>query len=222
MSTHGLRPAGPAASAPSAASPPPKPLCPAGTLPDEGVCIPVPAPRAAAESPRSTSVADRIPRRPDRSARYARYRLPTGGSVSEGAGGLARDGGPPLLGILLGAPFGAPVVAMPLDGQDGPSVVVYVGPLVGSTVVTHRAVITGGRRSEYLVVTGNLTFTAALAARHELAAGAVIGKAGGVPVYFETRLLRPGIDVWSLAPNDLLGDAASVSVDPRNVIPRAE
>jgi hypothetical protein len=114
------------------------------------------------------------------------------------------------------------VRAVPLEGQDGPATIVYVGPLVGATVVTRHRVNAAGRQSEYLVVTGNLTHVPALAARQEVPPGAPLGSAGSAPVYFETRLIRAGVDVWSLAPDDLLGDAASVSVDPRNVAARAE
>src|SRR5690348_3929778 len=84
-------------SAPSAAAVGPS-LCPPGTLPDQGVCIPAPLPGARRASPRRT---DAVPRRPDRPPEYARYALPVARAVSieDPLGRSPADGGPPPSGI---------------------------------------------------------------------------------------------------------------------------
>src|SRR5262245_25206236 len=76
-----------AAVAASAATSPLSSLCPAGTLPDANVCIPVPRTlkggpeletQAGSHSQKSGRLQhyEHIPRRPDRPADYRRYRLP--------------------------------------------------------------------------------------------------------------------------------------------------
>src|SRR5262245_45463967 len=54
-------------------------LCPPGTLPDQGVCIPVPRSRDTTRQGASEAA---IPRRPDRPADYSRYVLPVAVSGS--------------------------------------------------------------------------------------------------------------------------------------------
>src|SRR5260221_9813603 len=131
-------------------------VCPRGSLPDEGVCIPVPPP--GGRLARGLGAAERIPRRPDRDASYSRYRLPVTApsSVSEGAV-PAPDGGVALWGIGLAARPGAPVIAVALEGQSGAASVVYAGPAWGGAVVTRHVVEIAGQRQEYLVLVGGLS-----------------------------------------------------------------
>src|SRR5262249_50546948 len=118
-----FRPPRGATQAPASASLPPS-LCPPGSLPDEGVCIPVPEPRNASTRARAS-----IPRRPDRDPSFARYAMPVAGAsvaddVDTPDAGASRDG------ITLNAPAGAAVASVPLEGQSGPTTVVYAGALV--------------------------------------------------------------------------------------------
>lgn len=190
--------------------------CPTGTLPDEGVCIPVP--RRAASTPRSLAdVEGRIARRPDRPADYLRYELPLGARAVEASSFAGDDGGlsPGSVGLL--APAGAAVHAVALEGQVGPATALFVGRLVGLTVVTRHVVETGGRRRTLLVVLGNLAATL-VAAHAALSNGDVIGTTGGAPLSLAVRAARDGIDVDALGGPELLDDANSVPEDARNVL----
>src|SRR5690349_9125989 len=91
--------AGPPRASPSATTLAPS-LCPPGSLPDNGVCIPVPPPERAAPGVTTT---ERIPRRPDRPPEYARYALPVEHVASVAVLGdrVAPDGGALPSGIGL-------------------------------------------------------------------------------------------------------------------------
>jgi hypothetical protein len=78
-----------------------------------------------------------------------------------------------------------------------------------------------GRQQEYLVVLGNLSAPNALAKGAEVAPRSVVGALGSTAVYLGVRLVRPGMDVTRLSPQELVSDATTVSVDPRNVLPPA-
>lgn len=192
-------------------------LCPAGTLPDQGVCIPVPRARPEARSEAA------IPKRADRPADYGAYRLPVAASgspavVSTEAAGS--DGGVRGLGISIAAAAGTPVTAMALDGQDGPSEIVFAGSLIGGTVIIRSTVRTSGRTGNYLSVIGNLDEPRGLAPKTELQDGAEIGKSGPEPLYFEIRLVRAGVDPFAVPADRLLDDSQTVSVDVRNLLRR--
>jgi len=155
------------------------PECPAGQLPDDGVCVRLPDDDEggpAAESSVATHrdprgdwvVYDQIPRRPDRPADYDAYRYPvpcTSDCVFSGydldrADELQRRGrrlrhvghG----GIDLTAHRGAPVVVVPLDHQEQDAEVVYVGPLFGTTVVTRHTLREAGVLRDYIVLYAHL------------------------------------------------------------------
>lgn len=209
-----------AEAAPSASSLPS--LCPPGTLPDHGVCIPVPQPRASASAgnPR-WQVYDRLPKLPDRPADYGRYRYPV---TVPGSGPhlLARTSDLRHDGLAIAAEPGAAVRALGLRGQVGPGRVVYVGPLVGQTVITEHTVRDHGRERKYLIVSGGL-------ARSATGVHVGLSVGGATPLgfigaqdphlYLEVRRLREGVDVKKLDVKALLDDARSVLCDPRNVLP---
>ena len=196
-------------------------LCPPGSLPDESVCIPAPAP-AGSGAAGGRAVA-RIPLQADRSPDYARYALPLPAtpeprvSWAREDAAFRPDGGDELPGIALRAAPATPVVARALRGQQGAATVVFSGRIVGGTLVTYHVVLQGDVRQEYLVALGNLDGSELPAPRVSLDDGATVGKTGAAPLYLDVRLLRPGADPWSLSPAALLGDSASVSVDARNV-----
>ena len=192
-------------------------LCPPGSLPDNGVCIPVPPPERAASHATSS---ERIPRRPDRPPEYARYALPVErvASIAELGDGEGADGGVHPSGIVLRSDPGAPVAAIGLDGQEGPAQIAYEGRIWGPTVVTLHTVREHGVTDRYAVALGGLGNLRPLAEGEVVSPGAELGKTGASELIVETRLLRPGIDVRPLSAAALLSDASSVPTDPRNVL----
>lgn len=188
-------------------------LCPAGTLPDQGVCVPVPRPLSTASSEHG------IPKRPDRPADYQRYRLPVDPSTSPSVlPTAALDAGLAKMGVSIAAPAGTPVSVPTLEDQIGPSEVVLTGKLVGDSLVTHHRTRSSGRERDYVLVLGNLDAVREFAQKSAVDPNAPVAKVGSVPVYFEVRLLRSGVDPFAVPAERLLDDAETVAVDPRNVL----
>jgi len=178
--------------------------CPPRTLPDGGVCVPVPeatrggedlAEQRATHHDRSGQlrVYDQIPRRPERPSDYRKYQLPvpplpqqsfvTSGydldlpdeEQRRGAEMKAVGHG----GIDLAQKRGAPVALVPLEHQVGDADVLFVGKLFGNSVVTHHAVREASALRDYLVIHGHLEKPASgLARGATLAAGAIVGYVG--------------------------------------------
>ena len=169
-----------AAGAP-AASPSLSSACPPGTLPDQGVCIPVPRdPTGGAElaleqnAHRDRSGAwrlyDQIPRRPERPSDYRRYRWPVpplpGQNLVVSGYDLDRPDvqqrrGAHLAavghgGLDLGQRRGAEVRMVNLEHQTADAEVLFVGEVFGSSVVTRHTVREGDRLREYVIVYGHL------------------------------------------------------------------
>jgi murein DD-endopeptidase MepM/ murein hydrolase activator NlpD len=174
----------PEATAAPARADSPEPLssqCPAGTLPDRGVCIPVPVAPLGGDELLAQQNAHRdragiwrsyeqIPRRPERPSNYRRYRLPVpplpGQSFvasgydldrpdtlqRRGAGLKAIGHG----GVDIAQKRGVEVRLVALEHQVGDAEVVHVGSLFGTSVVTRHALREGGRLREYLVIHGHL------------------------------------------------------------------
>jgi murein DD-endopeptidase MepM/ murein hydrolase activator NlpD len=176
----------------------------AGTLPDGGVCVPVPdlarGGEALAEQ-RATHhdregrlrVYDQIPRRPERPADYRKYQLPVPPQAQQsfvtsgydldlpddeqrrGAEMKAVGHG----GIDLAQKRGTPVALVPLEHQVGDADVLFVGKLFGNSVVTHHALREGSALRDYLVIYGHLEKPASgLARGTTLAAGGIVGYVG--------------------------------------------
>ena len=197
----------------SAAGPTPKsspegqadaPACPPRTLPDGGVCVPVPdgslggealAEQRAQHHDRDghLRVYDQIPRRPERPADYRQYQLPvpplpqqsfvTSGydldlpddEQRRGAEMKAVGHG----GIDLAQKRGTPVALVALEHQVGDADVLFVGKLFGNSVVTHHAVREQSTLRDYLVIHGHLEKPASgLARGTTLRAGAIVGYVG--------------------------------------------
>ena len=180
------------------------PSCPKRTLPDGGVCVPVPdasqggealAEQLAQHHDREgrLRVYDQIPRRPERPADYRKYQLPvpplpqqsfvTSGydldlpddEQRRGAEMKAVGHG----GIDLAQKRGTPVTLVPLEHQVGEADVLFVGKLFGNSVVTHHTVREQNALRDYLVIHGHLEKPAAgLARGATLPAGAVVGYVG--------------------------------------------
>ena len=180
------------------------PACPERTLPDGGVCVPVPditlggealAEQRAAHHDRDgrLRVYDQIPRRPERPADYRKYQLPvpplpqqsfvTSGydldlpddEQRRGAEMKAVGHG----GIDVAQKRGTPVALVPLEHQIGEADVLFVGKLFGNSVVTHHAVREANALRDYLVIHGHLEKPASGLARGQtVPAGTIIGYVG--------------------------------------------
>jgi murein DD-endopeptidase MepM/ murein hydrolase activator NlpD len=95
--------------------------------------------------------------------------------------------------------------------------------------VTHHILREGQGLREYLVLYGHLERTASgIRAGDALAADAIVGFVGDtgspgiVHLHLEVRRVRDGIRVRDLAPRELVHNARTIAVDPRNVlVPRA-
>lgn len=229
------------------------PACPAGTLPDGPVCVSVapdsseapllvPTKNAHRERQGRWTEYEQIARLPDRPADYDLYRYPFSSTRVSGhavASGYDLDrpdreqrrgarlshvghGGVDLLGTR-----GTPVTLVALEHQQGPSDVLFAGPLFGTTVVTHHTVREAGMLRDYIVLYGHLDRIGTLAsAGAELQDGAEIGTVGdsGSPgiihLHLEVRRVREGVDLRKIpAGPALIAETVSVVCDPRNVLP---
>jgi hypothetical protein len=177
-------------------------LCPRGTLPDGNVCVPVPPrsqPTQERAPERGRGKLERIERRPDRPADYAKYRLPTEGTN---------------------------VRLVRLEHQEGDAEVIHAGELEGfaaRTVVTLHAVRDGTGLREYLAVFGNLArLEPGVARGAKLRDGQRVGSladsSNASALDYEIRRLRAGVAGRSLDPSELTADARSVACDARNVL----
>jgi murein DD-endopeptidase MepM/ murein hydrolase activator NlpD len=223
--------------------------CPAGTIPDEGVCVHLEAegPDApiekAAHRERSGrwNVYDQIPRRPERPADYDAYRYPVppglvgGHSVLSGydldrpdteqrRGRKIRAVGHG--GVDLPQAKGTPIHMLRLEHQEGDADVLYTGPLFGTTVVTHHVLREAGELRDYILLFGHLDgWPPNVKPGVVLHDGDVVGFVGDtgspelVHLHLEARRVRDGVDVRAHAGPEIVSDAISIACDPRNVLP---
>jgi murein DD-endopeptidase MepM/ murein hydrolase activator NlpD len=180
------------------------PACPARTLPDGGVCVPVPDITLGGEALKEQRAAhhdragrlrvyDQIPRRPERPADYRRYQLPvaplpqqsfvTSGYDLDLPDDAQRRGAELKAvghgGIDLSQKRGTPVALVPLEHQVGDADVLFVGKLFGNSVVTHHAVREQSGVRDYLVIYGHLEKPAAgLVRGASVPAGGIVGYVG--------------------------------------------
>lgn len=225
--------------------------CPAGSLPDDGVCIPVPTETARGgpelEASRNEhrdrlgrlQRYDHIPLRPERPTDYRSYRLPlqtpaSGPVVSSGYDLHLPDGaqrrGAHLKevghgGIDIAAPRGTAVRVATLEHQADSAELLFSGELFGTTVVTHHKVREGTTLREYLVVYGHLErASASLKPGDPVPADSIVGlvgdtgSPGAVHLHLELRRVRDGIRVRELGPRELVHNARTIAVDPRNLL----
>ncbi len=180
------------------------PSCPARTLPDGGVCVPVPdrsvggealTEQRAAHHDRAgrLRVYDQIPRRPERPSDYRKYQLPvpplsqqsfvTSGYDLDLPDDEQRRGSEMKAvghgGVDLAQKRGTPVALVPLEHQVGVADVLFVGKLFGNSVFTHHAVRERATLRDYLVIHGHLEKPASgLIRGSSLPAGGVVGYVG--------------------------------------------
>ncbi len=179
--------------------------CPAGTLPDNEVCVrlggvaedgPLAPAQANAHREKSGRWAtyEQIPKLPDRPADYDSYRYPIppglpGGhyvvsgydldrpNESQRRGRTLRHVGHG--GVDLPQTKGTPVKLVALEHQEGDAEVLYTGPLFGLTVVTRHTLREGGRPRDYAVLFGHLdSIAAGVTAGATLGDGALVGTVG--------------------------------------------
>jgi hypothetical protein len=223
--------------------------CPPGTLPDGSICVrvsndenaPVAESVARAHPDRAGDgdLYDQIPRRPDRPADYAAYRYPvacedcvvSGYDLDRPDEQQRRVRHRTQVGhgaMDLSAHRGAAVTLVGLEHQQGPAVLIFVGPLFGTTVVTLHHVREGGELREYLVFLGHLDAAAPGLPEHSdapLREGRLLGFVGDsgspglVHLHLEVRRVRNGVDANKLAPAALVDNANTIVCDPRNVLP---
>jgi len=241
--------------APAAAPPPalsatfaeaPAVSCGPRMLPEGDACLPLPKVGAAEDvgdlqaslegGKLEASRREMIPRRPERPVESSAYHFPLAGDTSPVVlGGFGRPfgGAADLAGktpgpgvVLLSATRGEEVVALTLEGQEGPAEVAFVGDLVGETVVTAHLVHEGGRLRQILLVFAGLDRPSPRVVEGvPLEPGEVIGYAGdsaspGRPaLWLEARQLREGQTLGGLDKTRLGSDLVSVAIDARNVLP---
>ncbi len=208
-------------------------VCPVGQLPDGEICVPFD--RAALRAPVQNGgpegapplVArggggDQIPRREGRPANLDAYRLPAAALASaprlDARGGLEAD-----------VPAGTAVLALSLDRQEGIADVLAIEPVpaalggsAGFRVFTHHVVREGETKAEIVLAIGPLASVRdGLAVGARVADGDRLGVTAATPstLRVESRRLRDGLDIASLAGPNLLAEDRAVRLDPRNVLP---
>jgi hypothetical protein len=200
----------------AAGAPPANVDCPPHQLLDDGVCIPVPPPEdtGATQPP-----LELLPGRP---ADYARYVTP----VAARRGAAAPEG----LGLFVAAPRGAPVTAIDLEAQTGPTRRwVTTGP-TARLLTLHRVERSGSTRVYVLGYEGlafDMSPGASSPGISDVAVGTPLGRVspaasaqGAVTgLTLTVRQLRRGIEPENVSPDRLLLDSSSIACDARNVLP---
>lgn len=209
--------------------------CPPRSLPEGPICVPMPKP---SESARVAATDPVVPRYPERPMDLQRYVLPLDLDDGAQAGHAAVIRGAT---VSVSCEPGAEVRAAALDGQEGPTRVLYAGVLEGSlaVVTVHDLAPAGSRDADRHADDAGAPArrTALLIHRglERVADGAVPGAAlePGKPLGFvakaeraeggllelSARLMRAGVAPTDLAPSRATSPGASVAVDPRNVLP---
>lgn len=182
--------------------------CPSDTLPDHGVCIPVPKHEGAARDDPEAAL-ELLPGRPDD---YARYLSPIAGHVAI----AGPDGG----SIVLAAP-GTEVRSIRLESQSGPTRWALLPGSMPVLLTLHR-VQRGSSSRSYVLVYRGLEFEAP-ATWTDIADGAVLGRVSAAlapsGLRLRVRQLRRGEQADSTPTERTLRDSHSLECDPRNVLP---
>jgi len=182
--------------------------CPSNTLPDHGVCIPVP-PREAPESDGVSVALDLLPGRP---SDYTRYVTP----IVEHTAATSPDGG-----SIVRAPAGTEVRAIRLESQRGPTRWASLQSAEPVLLTLHR-VQRGSSLRSYVLVYRGVEFQAP-GTWTDIPDGGVIARVGGAlepaGLRFRVRQLRRGAQGEPALSERLIGDSSSLDCDPRNVLP---
>jgi hypothetical protein len=237
------RPEGLAARLPPGEGPKYEVPCPPGQLPDEGICIPVTAPGELLVAPAGAPPADLVPLRAGRPVEFERYRWPlepeSGARASGAPVSGASPSGAPVSGasltiqeeitsdlgpaLRISSPGGATVQSLALEGQEGPTEVVFASHGPPAWVVTaHRVTRERGRLTLLLVHSDLAEVEKALleampTAPLQLQEGQRLGRAAPSGILLALRQLRRDVKLSDAVP-DLAPDAVFPS-DPRNALP---
>lgn len=180
-----------------------------------------------------------VARRPDRPEYYAAYLYPV---AQEGALGMVASGFDLDVvnedqrrgkmnavghgGVDLPQVRGAPIRMLPLEAQVGDARVVFIGQLMGNTVITLHSLREGTGTKQYLAVFGHLDEAARdLYVGRRLRRTDLVGYVGNsdspdfVHLHYEIRRLRDFVNPMASDASRLVSQDASVPVDPRNVLP---
>jgi hypothetical protein len=129
-------------------------------------------------------------------------------------------------GVEIPASLGQPVRLAALENQQGPSRVVFVGPLFGTTVATLHSVRDRIRERYYIAFFGHLANVApGVEVGKVLSPGALLGNVGdsGSPgrsqLHIEMRLVRHGVEAEKLTAQELTEDSKTIPTDLRNAFP---
>ncbi len=129
-------------------------------------------------------------------------------------------------GIDLPQVRGAPIRMVPLEVQMEDARVIFIGRLMGTTIITRHVLREGTGSHVYIVVWGHLD-----EAHDEMYVGkrlrrnALLGYVGNtdspdfVHLHYEVRRMREGLDPTAIEPARLITQDTSIPVDPRNVLP---
>jgi hypothetical protein len=184
--------------------------CPTDTLPDHGVCIPVPKPEAAAREDAEAALA-LLPGRPDD---YRRYVSPIEGHVPAAS---------PDAGAIVSAAIGTEVLSIRLESQSGATRWALLPGSVPLLLTLHR-VQRGSSSRSYVLIHRGLEVNAP-AAWTDVPDGAVLGRVDTslTPpgLRLRVRQLRRGTQVEESPTDRTLRDSHSLECDPRNVLPFA-
>lgn len=202
--------------------------CPPHTLPDQGACVPVPPPPPALGAPLARDLDagpdNHIPLLPGRPEDPTRYRWPLPLAARGPIPSPRERPSSPTVAVELAGNPGQEVHLLHLEHQVGDAEILWVGELLGPTVVTLHALRgTEGLRSLLLFHGGLGAPTMGLARGANLRPGAPLGSLAptGSALFFEIREARRGVDVKALAAAELRQFARTIPVDPRNVLPLA-
>lgn len=195
--------------------------CPAGQLPDDGVCLPVSLPRDLLHPALQAPAAPFQPLQGDRPSDYAAYVFPVRTEAPLEVVESTRTDLPHAL-ELRAAP-GAPIHALRLEHQQGPTEVVFASQGPPALVITAHPVERDRGRLLYLLVVSDLVevpdalFESAPHEPLQIEEGSLLGKAGPAGVLLALRQLRRDVKLAEALP-DLPPDMAFAS-DPRNLLP---
>jgi hypothetical protein len=205
----------PAAAGAAPVSPKERTACPPGTLPDDGVCLPVPAPQAAARQGAQPADVPTIELLPDRAESYLAYELPVTATAFEPEG----------TAVLLRTGARAEVRSITLEHQAGPaSRLDEAKP--SARVLTLHTVRRADALRRYIVALEPVKL-APRSAQSDVPSNSLLGEVEtrggpGGSLRLSVRQLRQSTDP-TLPPDQLLSDANSIRCDPRNVLsPRPE
>jgi hypothetical protein len=185
-------------------------VCPPDHLPDDEVCLPLPAPE-----PSDVETQTRIDLLPGRPPEYTRYLTP----ISAHPASAPKQG----IGVFIAAPRGTPITALMVEGQVAPTRVAVTATAPPRLLTLHRTE-RGGSVRTYVLIYDGIAFDTRPGTQ-EVSVGTPLGRVsageGATGLNLGVRQFRRDLDPSTVAPERLLLDATSIVCDARNVLPLA-